>query len=825
MSLARAQAGSLQRLESFARACAAVVIACAAVVQGGWALDIAFLSSFGSKVPMNPLTSVLFALAAMSLLALMAEKPEKRRKIGLAFGGLVAFAGGLLFLRSVIDFDFPIDRVLFRERLDRPGLPPNRVAPNTAFAFLLAGLGLLLFRTETRRGFYPAQIFIVLTGGVALTCLLGYAYQVLSLYGVGANIPMALSTAICFTLLSAAMLCAQPARGIMAVITSATPGGATARRLLPAAILIPAVLGGARLLGEMKGIYAGRAGVAMFVVANIVLFALLIWWNARQLYRSDVERLRAETRLRLQYTTTRILSESATASEALPRVLQAICECLGWEAGAMWEVDQRSNFINCMEMWRVPSPELAEFETITRQANFPSGIGLPGRVWASGKPAWIPDVVQDKNFPRAPIAARVGLHGALGFPIRFGDEVLGVMEFFSRDIRQPDAELLEMLGAVGGQIGQFVQRAHMERALRNSEALYHSLVDTLPVNILRKDLDGRITFGNKRYAETMGRPLSELIGKTDADLFPPDLARKYVADDRHVIETGKVFEDIEAHRRPDGERIYAQVLKAPVLDAQGKVVGTQTIFWDVSARKRAEQALEQAAAELARSNRELEQFAYVASHDLQEPLRMVAAYTQLLKRRYKDKLDADANEFIGYAVDGALRMQKLIHDLLVYSRVGTRSKPFESLDCGEVLKGALANLQLVIAETGAVITHDPLPRVLGDSVQLIQLFQNLLSNALKFRSAEPPRVYIGVESKGHQWIFCVRDNGIGIDPQYFQRIFVIFQRLHTHQDYPGTGIGLAVCKKIVERHGGKIWVESMPAKGATFYFTIPTMKD
>ena len=234
----------------------------------------------------------------------------------------------------------------------------------------------------------------------------------------------------------------------------------------------------------------------------------------------------------------------------------------------------------------------------------------------------------------------------------------------------------------------------------------------------------------------------------------------------------------------------------------------------------ASQALEQSVAELTRSNADLQQFAYVASHDLQEPLRMVASYTQLLSRRYKGKLDADADEFIGYAVEGANRMQQLIKDLLAYSRVTTRGA-FEPLETDRALEAALANLHMAIEKERAVVTHDPLPRVVADGTQLTQLFQNLVSNALKFHGDRPPRVHISAVQRGDEWVFAVRDDGIGIDPQYADRIFVIFQRLHTSAEYPGTGIGLALCKKIVERHGGRIWVESHVGHGATFYFTMP----
>jgi light-regulated signal transduction histidine kinase (bacteriophytochrome) len=228
--------------------------------------------------------------------------------------------------------------------------------------------------------------------------------------------------------------------------------------------------------------------------------------------------------------------------------------------------------------------------------------------------------------------------------------------------------------------------------------------------------------------------------------------------------------------------------------------------------------------DLSRSNAELQQFAYVASHDLQEPLRMVASFTQLLARRYKDKLDSDAREFIDYAVDGATRMQALISDLLSYSRVGTQMKVFERISFDAVFGQVLRTLRSAIAETHAVITCDALPDVMADSIQLTQLMQNLLSNAIKFHGTNETRIHVSAEESGAVWKICVRDNGIGIAPEYEERVFVIFQRLHTKVEYPGTGIGLAICKKIVERHGGRIWIEPSPGGGAIFCFTITAAK-
>ncbi len=242
---------------------------------------------------------------------------------------------------------------------------------------------------------------------------------------------------------------------------------------------------------------------------------------------------------------------------------------------------------------------------------------------------------------------------------------------------------------------------------------------------------------------------------------------------------------------------------------------------EITQRKRAQKKLKETLAELASSNTDLEQFAYVASHDLQEPLRMISSYVQLLARRYSGKLDADADEFIGFAVDGAARMQKLINDLLTYSRVGRRRKLFEPTDVNYVLSLTLVDLENAIEESHAIITNDELPTVMADQAQVSQLLQNLLSNAIKFRGEGPPHIHISSEQENGQWIFSVSDDGIGIDPQYHERIFAIFQRLHGRTEYDGTGIGLSVCKSIVERHGGNIWLESKSGSGSTFCFSIP----
>jgi light-regulated signal transduction histidine kinase (bacteriophytochrome) len=250
---------------------------------------------------------------------------------------------------------------------------------------------------------------------------------------------------------------------------------------------------------------------------------------------------------------------------------------------------------------------------------------------------------------------------------------------------------------------------------------------------------------------------------------------------------------------------------------------TGVFLRDLSEREALVNALAGRAAELARSNRDLEQFAYVASHDLQEPLRMVGSYTQLLKQRYGSRLDSDANEFMDFAQQGAARMRNLIDDLLAFSRIGTQGRPFAPISMEEVLATSELNLRATIESSGAIIAHGPLPTISGDGGQLAQVLQNLLGNAIKFHGPGPAHIQVEARRDGPEWTFSVHDDGIGIRPEYQDRIFTIFQRLHTREEYPGSGIGLSVCKKVVERHDGRIWVEShgVPGEGSTFFFTLP----
>ncbi len=356
--------------------------------------------------------------------------------------------------------------------------------------------------------------------------------------------------------------------------------------------------------------------------------------------------------------------------------------------------------------------------------------------------------------------------------------------------------------------------------------LFETLLDSIPDYIYFKDRDSRFITVSRWQLEKFSRSdMSEVVGKTDFDMFTEPHARQAFDDERRIIESGQPlvnFEEVETW--PDGHKTYVSTTKMPMRDRYGNIVGIFGLSRDITARKLMEIELEHTAQELARSNAELQHFAYIASHDLQEPLRMIAGFLQLVSRRYKGQLDQEADEFISYAVDGANRMKAMIDGLLAYSRVGTHGKPLEPLNTWDLFAASWMNCEMAIEESGVeFIWGDAIPgTIMGDKVQLTQLFQNLFHNAIKFhRPGTKPQIKVAARrGEGIEWIFSLSDNGIGFDAQSAERIFGIFQRLHSSTEYPGTGIGLAVCKKIVERHGGRIWAESTPGEGSTFFIAL-----
>lgn len=463
----------------------------------------------------------------------------------------------------------------------------------------------------------------------------------------------------------------------------------------------------------------------------------------------------------------------------------------------------------------------------------------------------------DANEAFAPVARLKKWSMVVGFMTMVGAVV--IVFFVSRSISGPITQLTESTKIIGSgdldhkvdvvsydEIGQLADsfndmtgklkgaylrqeeiNAHLQREIDEHKLAEEKIrklsyaVEQSPTAVVITDVNGNIEYVNQKFSRLTGYTAEEVIGQTPRILKSDNTRPETHKALWEAITSGKEWFGIFCNKKKSGELFWESTSISPVRDPGGTITHYVALKEDITDKKLADEKLEYMMANIQRSNKELEQFAYVASHDLQEPLRMVSSYMQLLQRRYSDKLDNDANDFINYAVDGSKRMQELIRDLLAYSRVGSSGKEFEPIDIETVLDRAIRNLGMSIKESGAVVTHGSMPTIFADGLQITQLFQNLISNAIKYCNESSPRIHVSAKQNKKAVTFSVSDNGIGIDPQYYERIFTIFQRLHSREKYSGTGIGLAICKKIVERHNGEIWVESLPGEGSTFYFTIP----
>ena len=679
------------------------------------------------------------------------------------------------------------------------------------------------------------------------------------------------------------------------------------------------------------------------------------------------ERRRAEQRLQVQDAVSRVLVESPTLVESTPRIVQAFCEMGGWDVGAIWNVNRATNEIFCVEVWHVPSARVPEFEAFTRQKRFPPGVGLPGRVWSSGEPEWIPDVTKDSNFPRAPIAAKEGLHAAFCFPIKAAGGVVGVIECFSREVRAPDDHFLEMLSAIGAQLGQFIERKRAEESLRATEAELRLVTNIAPVMLTRCSRDLRYVFVNRAYARMLGlapdqingRSIVEIIGAKGYESIRPHVER-VLQGHRVEYETEVPFQrvgprflrvtyapeedeegrvqgwiasisDLTERKRAEEATRRSEALKSAILecaldciisiDQEGKIIefnpaaertfgrpraeamgkplaeliippryreqhyrglvkylatgegpvlgrriemaalradGTEfpvelsintiplenqkaftATLRDITERKTTESALEEARArlkahadeletivaerteELRETIAELESFSYSISHDMRGPLRAMQGYASVLVEELKGKVGEEQWQYLERIVAASARLNRLVQDILNYSQISRRKLQLQPIDLQALVLEVIQqnpNFQTPLAD---IRIEGPLPIVLGHETALTQVWLNLLGNGVKFvHPPTTPRIRISAQTgEGHVRIRVV-DNGIGIDPKNHERVFHMFEQVNSPADFEGTGIGLAIVRKAIERMGGRIGVESELGKGTEFWFEL-----
>jgi PAS domain S-box-containing protein len=388
--------------------------------------------------------------------------------------------------------------------------------------------------------------------------------------------------------------------------------------------------------------------------------------------------------------------------------------------------------------------------------------------------------------------------------------------------------LFDRNGNYEGAVGVFsdiTDRRRWEEELNHSQQMLRFVLNCIPDRVFWKDRELNYLGCNWNLARDAGlEDPSDIVGKNDHQLAWRDSADAYQADDRSVIDSGVPKLNFEERQiQSDGDVRWLRTSKVPLRDADGAIIGVLGTYEDITDRKRAEKELDDYSRQLERSNEEAQQFAYIASHDLQEPLRTVVMYLSLLSKKFGGELDPQAREFMSIALDGAERMRTLVSDLLEYTRVETKAQEFAAVDMSSVVGEVMNDLRLAISEANAEIVIGDLPTVMADEVQMKQVLTNLVSNAIKYRGEARPRIEISAVTYGDEFVFTVKDNGIGIESSYHHNIFQMFQRVHPGDEYPGTGMGLAISKKIVERHNGRIWVESEPGKGSTFFFTLPCL--
>ena len=525
---------------------------------------------------------------------------------------------------------------------------------------------------------------------------------------------------------------------------------------------------------------------------------------------------RAAERLAAQYAIVRVLAEASSLSAAAPKLLEAVCMSLDWDFAAVWRVDPRANVLRCIECWHRPELRFPEFEALSKRTTFPPGIGVPGRVWTSAQPCWVPDVLKDTNFPRAPIAAKEGLHAALGFPILLHNEVLGVMEFFSREVRHPDEELLQMMAAVGSEMGQFIER---RRATRELEQLFALSEDMLCI----AGFDGFFKRVNPAWQRILGYTQEELFSVPYLERVHPDDREMTIREAQKLSSGARTIQFENRYLAKDGTYRWLQWNSTPLEERQL----IYAVARDITKLKSSALELSQAKEAADFANRAKSDFLANMSHEIRTPMNAIIGMSELA---LDTELTAEQQEYISTVKDSAESLLRLLNDILDFSKIEAGRLELErrAFDPRETLGDTIKTLGLRAHQKGLELACQVDPEVpevlLGDSARLRQVVTNLVGNAIKFTEYGEVVVRAGMAQAANGEVtlqFSVRDTGIGIPAEKQQAIFDAFSQADTSitRHYGGTGLGLTISAQILALMGGRIWVESEPGRGSTFYFT------
>ena len=783
---------------------AALVMLAGATVLAGWWFDIPSLTSiFPNVSPMNGDTALALLLTAAALWVYQAPSlPRWRDPLLSTLTGLSTLIALLSLVEHISGFRVGVDEWIFANSASAGQVP---LSTATTIIFLNAAL---FASDRTDRLLVPHGL---LFGAIALSVLniIGYFFGTEVFLGLASYTAMAVHSSWCLLLLCSGAFFARPSDGIMSTVADEGPGGFVVRRLLPAVFLLPAGLAWMAWRAEQAGLFGSNFTFTLFVASSMAALAIVVWLAGslvqsqdRRRESAEEQRWRSEERLR-----------HAVSDAPVPMIIhddrqQIVHMSRGWTELSGYSIEDTPTVAAWLNQAQPYGK--AEVEAYLRRLDMTSetirSAEAPITTKSGSRRYW--------EFSTTPLGTLASHHRSfLTMAVDVTDrrkaeeDLRRINESLEQRIQERMHELTAANQALERQSAQLKEQA--------------ALLDLSNDGILVRDLSGTIIYWSAGAERMFGWRRDEALGRNAQSLLQTFFPRALADIERQVLEQGHWEGEVVEVRR-NGAQFSVDSRWTLTRTGRGTPQGILEIHRDITERKQVERVVQLKNEELARSNQELEQFAYVASHDLQEPLRMVSNYTQLLARRYRDKLDSDATEFIDFAVDGAKRMQALIHDLLQLARVGTRGKEFRQVPSENIVRDALTNLAGSIEESGAEIVLEPMPAIAGDASQLVHVFQNLIGNALKFRRKDTkPVVRISARPEDDAWRFFVADNGIGIEQKYFDRIFQMFQRLHGRDQYEGTGIGLALCKKIVERHGGRIQVESQAGQGATFSFTIP----